>query len=208
MDCIKVFVGYDAREAAGIWVFLQSLRESTRARVSVEFVGGEQGDSTNAFGPHERFLVPSKCGFRGWGIFVDGADMMMRCDLAQLIETRDERHAVQVVKHDYLTQHRHKYIGTEMQAPNQDYPRKNWSSVMLFWNEHPACRRLTPEFVGAQSGRFLHRFEWVDDADVGELPAEWNWLADEYGYNAAAKLVHWTAGIPGFQRVPRLAARR
>jgi hypothetical protein len=40
--------------------FLQSLRESTRSRVSVEFIGGEQGDGTNAFGPHERFLDPGE----------------------------------------------------------------------------------------------------------------------------------------------------
>jgi hypothetical protein len=36
--------------------------------------------------------------------------------------------AVAVVKHDYKTKHRRKYIGTPLEADNADYPRKNWSS--------------------------------------------------------------------------------
>lgn len=198
IDIIRVFVGYDAREAAGTWPFLQTLREKTKARVLIELVGGEQGDGTNAFGAHERFLAPAKCGFRGWSLFLDGADMLLRAPLEELIALIDRTKAVQVVKHDYRTRHPVKYLGTELQAPNVDYPRKNWSSVVIFRNDHSACQRLTPEFVRAQSAKSLHRFEWVADEYIGELPAEWNWLADEYGYNPNAKLLHWTAGIPGF----------
>lgn len=194
-------MGYDAREAAGTFVFLQSLRETTRARVSVEFVGGRQRDSTNAFGAHERFSVPARCGFRGLALFVDGADMLLRADLAGLFEEADSYSAVQVVKHDYATRHPRKYIGVpEMEADNVDYPRKNWSSVMLFRCDHSACRRLTPEFLEGKSASYLHRFEWAADERVGELSPEWNWLADEYGYGREARLLHWTAGIPGFRQ--------
>jgi hypothetical protein len=81
---------------------------------------------------------------------------------------------------------------------NENYPRKNWSSVIL-WN----CatfpnRRLTPEFVEQATGAELHRFTWIDDARIGELPVEWNWLSQEYGVNPEAQLVHYTLGTPCF----------
>ena len=42
-------------------------------------------------------------------------------------------------------------------------------------------------------------FNWLKDVQIGELPAEWNWLCDEYGENKKAKILHWTQGIPGFE---------
>ena len=86
------------------------------------------------------------------------------------------------------------YLGTR----NEDYPRKNWSSVMLWNCGHPANRVLTPAFVQAASGARLHRFSWLSDDLIGELPKAWNWLADEYGANPDAKLLHWTLGAPCF----------
>jgi hypothetical protein len=87
-----------------------------------------------------------------------------------------------------------KYLG----AKNEDYPRKNWSSVIL-WNcgSFPN-RKLTPDFVQQSAGSFLHRFSWIDDERIGELPKEWNWLPDEYGPNPDAKLLHYTLGTPCF----------
>jgi hypothetical protein len=87
-----------------------------------------------------------------------------------------------------------KYLGSK----NEDYPRKNWSSVIL-WNcsNHPN-RKLTPEFVQHSTGAYLHRFSWLDDERIGELPPEWNWLPDEYGANPDAKLLHYTLGTPCF----------
>ena len=87
-----------------------------------------------------------------------------------------------------------KYLG----AKNEDYPRKNWSSVILWnCNSHPN-RRLTPDFVQQATGAELHRFTWIDDDRIGELPPEWNWLPDEYGPNLDAKLLHYTLGTPCF----------
>jgi hypothetical protein len=87
-----------------------------------------------------------------------------------------------------------KYLG----SPNEDYPRKNWSSVIL-WNCNAIRnRQLDPEFVQKSTGAFLHRFSWIDDSRLGELPPEWNWLPDEYGPNPDAKLLHYTLGTPCF----------
>jgi hypothetical protein len=87
-----------------------------------------------------------------------------------------------------------KYMG----APNEDYPRKNWSSVILWNCSSWPNRKLTPSFVQSQPGSYLHRFSWLDDDRIGELPIEWNWLPDEFGENPAAKLLHYTLGTPCF----------
>ena len=57
---------------------------------------------------------------------------------------------------------------------------------------------LTPELVSSSDGKFLHRFMWLDEEDIGELPMEWNWLATEYPPNPKGKLIHYTLGTPCF----------
>lgn len=200
---IRIFTGFDQRESCGWHAFAQSVIERTSAPFSLSPISDSAPrDGTNAF-TYARFLVPNFCGFSGWAIFVDGADMIAMADLRELWEMRDSSHAVKVVKHSYQTKFPRKYIGTEMESANADYPRKNWSSVILWNCGHRLNRQLTPEFVAEQPGSFLHRFSWLPDNAVGELPAEWNWLADEYGANTAAKLLHWTAGIPGINAYAR-----
>jgi hypothetical protein len=131
--------------------------------------------------------------FQGWAIFMDG-DMLVRDDIAKLWELRDPNKAVMVVKHDYKTRMKQKYLG----AKNDDYPRKNWSSVILWNCGHEANKVLTSDFVQNATGAQLHRFTWLDDSLIGELPKLWNWLPDEFGANPDAKLLHWTLGTPSF----------
>lgn len=198
---IRVFVGFDPREAVAYHTFCQSVLE--RASLPVSFtplalnaLAGYREthtDGSNSF-IYSRFLTPYLCGFDGWALFADG-DMICRADIAELWALRDPRHAVQVVKHDYQTKAAQKYLGNK----NENYPRKNWSSVMLFNCDHPKHRLLTPEFLQRTTGKFLHRFEWLDDADIGELPRVWNWLTTEYEDNYDAKLLHYTLGTPCFK---------
>ena len=49
------------------------------------------------------------------------------------------------------------------------------------------------------SGLDLHRFRWIEDEAIGELPLEWNWLVGEYSYRPDAKVVHYTLGGPYFE---------
>ena len=163
----------------------------------LSFYAAGQRDGTNNF-IYTRFLVPFLQDFRGWAIFADGADMLCKADISELWALRDHYKAVQVVKHDYETKHPRKYVGTQMEAANKDYPRKNWSSLMLINCAHYAWRQMTPEKVAAMSGADLHRFNFMQEQFIGELPPEWNWL-DEYGENAEAKLIHWTTGTPAFK---------
>jgi lipopolysaccharide biosynthesis glycosyltransferase len=201
MKPIPVFVGYDPREAIAYHVCVNSIIRNSSQPVAIVPVAlnlfqdysETHTDGSNHF-IYTRFLVPYLCDFTGHAIFIDG-DMIVRGDIAELWAMRDASKDVQVVKHDYKTKMPVKYLG----AKNEDYPRKNWSSVIL-WNCNSfPNRKLTPEFVQQSTGSFLHRFSWIDDDRIDELPPEWNWLPDEYGPNADAKLLHYTLGTPCFQ---------
>jgi len=184
--------------------FIQSVIERTDSPVEIipltERLGRKLGissDGTNAFSKI-RFAVPYLCGFKGWAVWADGADMLMLADVAELWSFRSKQwgKAVCVVKHNYQPSSPRKYIGTDLEADNQAYPRKNWSSLILWDCGHLGNQHLTPEYIAKQSGSFLHRFSWLPDNRIGELPIEWNWL-DEYG-DANCKLMHHTNGLPGF----------
>lgn len=197
-----MFVGYDPREAVAYHVFCESVIHWSTQPVCFYplhaplYRTDGQRDGTNAF-IYSRYLVPSICNFEGFALFVDG-DMLCLTDIAKLWDHRDSRYAVQVVKHDYRTKHKRKYIGTDLESDNLDYPRKNWSSVMLINCGHPSNRILTKDFVESSTGAFLHRFQWLNDREVGELPADWNLLVGEQTHKDPS-LVHYTLGIPAFK---------
>ena len=201
MKPIPVFVGYDPREAIAYHVCANSIIRNASAPVAIIPVAlnlftdykETHGDNSNHF-VYTRFLVPYLMDFRGRAIFIDG-DMVVRGDIIELYESLQTAHDVAVVKHDYKTRMPVKYMG----APNEDYPRKNWSSVIVWDCQSYPNRRLTPDFVQKQPGSFLHRFAWIDDDRIQALPPEWNWLPDELGENTQAKLLHYTLGTPCFR---------
>lgn len=202
MDVIRLYVGFDPREAIAYHVFCQSVLNRASRPVSFtplalnvmkDDYSEVHTDGSNQF-IYSRFLVPYLCGFTGWAIFVDG-DMLCRDDIAKLWRQRDSSKAVQVVHHDYDTRFPVKYLGQK----NESYPKKNWSSVMLWNCSHPANSDLTPECIMRSSGRFLHRFEWLRDTEIGFLSPSWNWLVSEYDKDDAVSLVHFTLGTPCFK---------
>jgi len=200
MKPIPIFVGYDPREAIAYHTCVNSIIRNSSRPVAIVPVAlnlfqdyaETHTDGSNHF-IYTRFLVPYLMEYQGWAIFIDG-DMIVRGDIAELWDLRQYTKDAMVVKHDYKTRMKEKYLG----SPNEDYPRKNWSSVIL-WNCNAIRnRQLDPEFVQKSTGAFLHRFSWIDDSRLGELPPEWNWLPDEYGPNPNAKLLHYTLGTPCF----------
>ena len=56
------------------------------------------------------------------------------------------------------------------------YPRKNWSSFILFNCSHPSNKKLSVELVNSETGAFLHQFKWLNDNEIGSLDERWNWL--------------------------------
>lgn len=143
-----------------------------------------------------RFLTPWLAENQ-WALFCDFADMLFTADPAKLFELADDRYAVMVVKHEHVPAEQ-----TKMDDQAQTtYARKNWSSVILWNCTHPANARLTQDMVNTLPGRDLHRFCWLEDAEIGELPAEWNWLAGVDGVDMTTlgrspSLIHFTRGLP------------
>lgn len=197
---LNVFIGFDQREAVAYHVCANSLiRHSSEPLALTPLALNNLGsyaethsDGSNEF-IYSRFLVPHFMNYQGWALFIDG-DMLLRDDIAKLFALKDDSKAVMCVHHDYKTKQTEKYLG----ARNEDYPRKNWSSVVLWNCAHPANKTVTPEFIMNATGAQLHRFTWLDDDLVGELPKVWNWLPDEFGANEEAKLLHFTLGTPSF----------
>jgi lipopolysaccharide biosynthesis glycosyltransferase len=200
MKPIPVFIGYDPREAIAFHVCANSIIRQSSQPVCIiplalnlfQDYTETHTDGSNQF-IYSRFLVPHLTDFTGWAIFIDG-DMIVRGDIAELWNLKNSYNDVMVVKHNYQTCMPVKYLG----AKNEDYPRKNWSSVILWNCASFPNRKLTPEFIQKSTGSELHRFSWIDDERIGELPKEWNWLPDEYGSNPDAKLLHYTLGAPCF----------
>jgi len=197
---INVFVGFDQLEAIAYHVFCQSVLEKSTSLINFTPLAHQNlnffknhDDGSNKF-IYSRFLTPFLNEYSGWAIFADG-DMVCNHDITELWNLKDPSKAVQVVKHEYKTKKTVKYLGNK----NEDYPRKNWSSLVLWNCEHPANKILTPEFIQDKPGSFLHRFSWLDDSQIGELPIEWNWLAIEYPNNPAAKIIHYTLGTLCFK---------
>lgn len=197
---IPIFIGYDPREAIAYHVCANSIIRTASQPIQLvplalnlfkEYSETHQ-DGSNHF-IYTRFLVPYLMNYSGWAIFIDG-DMIVRSDITELWDLKDPDKDVMIVKHNYKTRMKEKYLGSK----NEDYPRKNWSSVILWNCSSDNNRCLTPEFVQRSSGAQLHRFTWLEDERLGDLPIEWNWLPDEYGENQQAKLLHYTLGAPSF----------
>ena len=198
---IRVFIGYDPREAVAFSVLSCSIQARASEPVSVAplMLSQLKGILTRERHPLQstdfsfsRFLTPYLSGYTGWSVFMD-CDMLVLDDIASLHALRDDRYAVMVVKHDHVPKETTKFLG----EPQSKYEKKNWSSVMLFNNAK--CRALTPEYVNKASGLELHQFKWLaGDEVIGALPDRWNHLV---GYNPPRKdsaLVHYTLGGPYF----------
>lgn len=198
----RIFIGYDPKETVAYHTLAHSILRRASIPVSIAPVMQSQlkGLYSRPRGATEstefsltRFLVPALSEYRGWSMFMD-CDMLCRADVAELaaITERADDKAVLVCKHDYTPGPERKFLNQVQTV----YPRKNWSSVMLFNNAR--CGALSADYVNRATGLDLQRFVWMDDALIGDLPLEWNWLVGEYAHNPAAKIVHFTIGGPYF----------
>lgn len=142
-----------------------------------------------------RFFVPMLCPTGGFAMFMD-CDVMVRANIAQLMQSLTGEYAVYCVKHRHEPTRRTKMDG-QIQT---NYARKNWSSVMIFNCDHPSNRKLTPELLNSVPGRDLHRFCWLEDHEIGYIEPEWNWLVGEQPQPQNPKIVHWTGGGPWLPR--------
>ena len=198
---IRVFIGYDSAEEVAFGVLAHSIHARASVPVATAPVKLSQlkavfNRTHNSLQSTEfsfsRFLTPWLAGYEGWALFMD-CDMLMLEDIAELWKLRDEKYAVQVVKHVHVPKEDVKFLGHTQTR----YEKKNWSSVMLM--NCARCKALTPEYVNAASGLELHQFKWLASEDlIGEIPARWNHLAGYDAPRADAAIVHYTIGGPWF----------
>lgn len=202
---LKIFIGFDPVESVAWHTMAHSIL--ARSSVPVALVPVNIANLKNIYtrerDPKQsnefsftRFLVPYLSGYEGLAAFFD-CDQMLRTDVAELfrVAATEPGKAVHVVQHDYEPKDDIKYLNTVQYR----YPRKNWSSVVLWNCGHPANRQVTPDYVNTASPLELHRFKWLDDSQIGALDVRWNWLVGEYAEPPTdVKNVHWTIGGPYF----------
>ena len=142
---------------------------------------------------YSRFLVPKLTNYEGWAVFCD-CDFIFLADISNLFKNLDENKAVYCVKHDYTPKEKHKMDGQKQTI----YPRKNWSSFILYNCSHPSTKQLTVEKVNNETGAYLHQFKWCEDDEIGSLDERWNWLEGwTSGHNKDEPYaVHFTRGGP------------
>lgn len=202
---MKVFIGWDSREDIAYQVCRHSI-VSRQMRAEVTPLKQEELREAKVYwrdvdtlGSTEftftRFLVPHLMNYEGWAVFCD-CDFIWEEDISELFKLMDDRYAVMVVQHTYNVEE-----GTKMDGKKQyPYPRKNWSSMILWNCGHPSNKALTPELVNQESGAFLHRFQWLKDEEIGKLAPDWNWLVNWYlkGRDGVPRAIHYTEGGPWF----------
>lgn len=193
---LRIFIGWDSRFPEPADVLRFSLLKHSSIPLDIRYLKLDELNLHREHDPlasteftYSRFLVPHLCGFQGKAVFMDN-DMLCFGDIKQLDELDMTGLALRVVKHNYTPANTIKMYG----CPQTSYPRKNWSSLMVM-----NCEKLTlwtKQVVETQSGAFLHRFQDIPDAEIGDVPEAWNsldWM-DE-----TTKLIHYTNGGPWFK---------
>lgn len=206
---MRIYIGWDSREDIAYQVCKQSILDNTSEPVEIiplkQHELRETGDyyrkpdklASTEF-TFTRFLVPHLNKHEGWAMFVD-CDFVFDCDVKEIFDQADDQYAIMCVQHQYNPENMTKMDGKEQHI----YPRKNWSSMMLFNCAHPANIFVTKDFVNdpVKDGKYLHRFSWLKDREIGKLSHEYNWLVNWYKEpeDGKPKVLHYTEGGPWFK---------
>ena len=201
---LPVYVGYDPKESIAWHTMVQSLMENSSCPLAIHpvnisnykkiFSRKPDPSQSNEFS-FSRFLVPYLQNYEGIAVFMD-CDMMLRDDIFDVLKEVNLDNAVSVVKHDYTPSDKVKFLNKVQYT----YPRKNWSSFVVWNCSHKKNRKLTPTFIESASGLELHRFTWLLDTEIGDLNVRWNWLVGDYiNPPMDVKNIHWTIGGPYFE---------
>ncbi len=203
---VNFFIGYDSKEDIAYRVCKYSLIKRATIDVNVKSLKLDELIAKNLYTrtidplastqfTYSRFLVPKLMEYNGWAVFCD-CDFIFLGDVANLVKNLDDNKAVYCVQHDYTPKEKHKMDGQKQTI----YPRKNWSSFIIFNCSHPSTKKLSVETVNKESGAFLHQFKWCKDEEIGSLDERWNWLEGwtSNHNNSEPFAVHFTRGGPWF----------
>ena len=208
---MKIHIGYDEAMHEASLVCEYSIHKYAKYHLETYFLKldelkqkgyyyREDDDSASTDFAYSRFLVPFLNNHQGWSMFVDN-DFLFVTDVCTLFDYIDRdpqasNKAVYCVKHlPYQPKNETKFWGKVQHS----FPRKNWSSVMIFNNSHPATKKLTPLTIANATPQWLHRFGWCKDDEIGSIDLKWNWLVGEYNDptpDIFPRAYHYTNGGP------------
>ena len=200
------FIGYDPKEDIAYRVCKQSLLTRSTIKIkafalkqfelrSMGFYKRENDPLASTEFTYTRFLIPALMNYKGWAVFCD-CDILFLADIKNLFSNLSNDKAIYCVKHDYTPKEKHKMDGRQQTV----YPRKNWSSFVIFNCSHPANKKLTIDLANKETGSYLHQFKWLKDNQIGDLDERWNWLEGWTSKHNSKKpfAVHYTRGGPWF----------
>lgn len=206
---MKIFVGYDSTQQVAYDTCVKSIKYNSNHNHIIPLKLDEliskkiywRTDKGSTEFSFTRFLVPYLCDYEDFAVFCD-SDFIWNVNIDELLDVVYEDKAVWVCKHNIVPG---QLKSTKMDGkPQRWYPRKNWSSLMLFNCSHSACREMIPHTVSSQSPGYLHELRWCSDNEIGSLPLNYNYLV---GYNLDVeekKAIHFTDGGPwheGYENV-------
>ena len=204
---MNIYIGYDSREDLAYQVCNHSIKSRSESanifplklndlKAKGYYTRGQDKLGSTEF-TFSRFLVPILNEYKGWALFCD-CDLLFLNPVEELFSLIDDKFAVMCVQHDYNPKGNTKMDGRLQSI----YPRKNWSSVVLWNCEHPSNKKITTKLINDPdtTGKYLHRFSWLEDAEIGEISHEWNWLVGWYEEpkDGKPKAIHYTEGGPWF----------
>jgi hypothetical protein len=203
-----IYIGYDSSQDEAYDICKLSIRKFNKSikiipimkkylqKNDLYYRTDDQNSSTEF--AYTRFLVPYLNKYQGWALFCD-SDFLWRCNIEELFSNLDSNIALKCVQHDYTPK-----FNTKMNNKKQFiYPRKNWSSLMLFNCAHSSCKNLNIKNINSQSGAWLHQMQWCKDNEIQKLDPTYNYLVGYYNF-PNPKAVHFTDGgpwHPGYEHV-------
>lgn len=206
MNNLNIYIGYDSKEDIAYRVCKYSILQRSRSTIKITSLKLYELVTKNLYKrdidplastefTYSRFLVPALNNYNGWALFCD-CDFIFFEDISNILIDIDQSKAVYCVQHDYTPKEKHKMDGQKQTI----YPRKNWSSLILFNCSHPSNKKLSVDLVNSETGSFLHQFKWLEDNEIGSLDERWNWLEGWTSNHNDKKpyAVHYTRGGPWF----------
>lgn len=204
---MKIFIGYDSSnygQQLAYDVCLRSINKYNKNHQISPLIKKDlikrklfyRNDNTGSTEfTYTRFLVPHLCNYKGWALFCD-SDFLWFCDPKEILDKyADSKYAVLCVKHTY----QHCKDRLKMDGQKQEwYPKKNWSSLMLFNCAHPSCKNLNIDNINTKSPAWLHRIQWALENQVGSIDKSYNYLVNYYTENQF-KALHFTDGGPWYK---------
>jgi hypothetical protein len=201
---LNIFIGWDSTvpEVSDVCAYSLQKRATVPIRISYLKLAELQGTGlyTRDVDPlasteftYSRFFTPYLSRYNGLSLFCDN-DFLWLDDVSKLLDACEGDYPIYCIHQTHEPTEKTKMDGKVQTS----YPRKNWSSLMLFNCSHPRNKQLDLHTVNNEPGSYLHQMRWLEDDEIGNLDSRWNWLEGSSQKPASGQpgAVHYTRGGP------------